>query len=173
MSLSYREIIEFRYVGLFRISKKISYRTSNIEYLNILKASDLFCLFSPKILWKLWNFSENTPKILKIPKNCRKFWNFAKNSSKEGLFWGQNIVSYRGKKPNIVLISYQVKKKRIAQGCSGTIAFRICMTCYRWKSTVLPGKLFLQKNAEKQAFFEDTIPGYPDFGRSCMPNYWD
>ena len=32
---------------------------------------------------------------------------------------------------------------------------------------------FLQKNAEKQAFFEDTIPGSPDFGRSCMPNYWD
>ena len=32
---------------------------------------------------------------------------------------------------------------------------------------------FLQKNDEKQAFFEDTIPGSPDFGRSCMPNYWD
>ena len=31
----------------------------------------------------------------------------------------------------------------------------------------------IQKNAEKQAFFEDTIPGYPDFGKSCMPNYWD
>ena len=54
------------------------------------------------------------------------------------------------------------------------VAFRICMTCYRWKSTVLPGKLFFfQKNAQKQAFFEDTIPGSPDFGRSCMPNYWD
>ena len=29
---------------------KISYQTFNTEYFDILKASDLFCLFSPKIL---------------------------------------------------------------------------------------------------------------------------
>ena len=33
-SLSYREFIECRYIGLFRISKSISYRTSHIEYLD-------------------------------------------------------------------------------------------------------------------------------------------
>ena len=32
---------------------------------------------------------------------------------------------------------------------------------------------FLQKNTKKQPFLADTIPGFPDFGRSCMPNYWD
>ena len=32
-------------------------------------------------------------------------------------------------------------------------AFRICMTCYRWKSTVLPGKLFFPKKRPKTAFF--------------------
>ena len=32
---------------------------------------------------------------------------------------------------------------------------------------------FFQITAQKQAFLEDTIPGSPDFGRSCMPNYWD
>ena len=52
--------------------------------------------------------------------------------------------------------------------------FALNMTCHRWKSTVLPGKLFFsKKNASKQAFFEDTIPGSPDFGRSYMPNSWD
>ena len=55
---------------------------------------------------------------------------------------------------------------------AGTIAFRICMTCYRWKSTVLPGKLFFsKKNAKKQPFLADTISGFPDFG-GFMPNYW-
>ena len=53
MSLSYREIIECRYIGLFSISKKTSYRTSNIKYLDI----DLFCVFPPKILRKFQNFS--------------------------------------------------------------------------------------------------------------------
>ena len=32
---------------------------------------------------------------------------------------------------------------------------------------------FFPKKRRKQAFLEDTIPGYPDFGKSCMPNYWD
>ena len=31
---------------------------------------------------------------------------------------------------------------------------------------------FSQTNAKKQPFLADTIPGFPDFGRSCMPNYW-
>ena len=32
---------------------------------------------------------------------------------------------------------------------------------------------FFQKNAQKQPFLAAMNPGYPDFGRSCMPNYWD
>ena len=28
------------------------------------------------------------------------------------------------------------------------------MTCYRWKSTVLPGKLFFQKKRQKTAYFD-------------------
>ena len=35
---------------------------------------------------------------------------------------------------------------------SGPIAFRICMTCYRWKSTVFPGKLFSPKKRRKTVF---------------------
>ena len=50
---SYREIIECRYIGLFSISKSISYRTSHIEYLDM----PLFCLFPPKILRKFRKFS--------------------------------------------------------------------------------------------------------------------
>ena len=73
MSLSYREIIEYRYIEPFRISKSISYRTSNIEYLDILKASDLFCLFPPKI-----------PKILQKFGIFTK--NFAETSSKRRSF---------------------------------------------------------------------------------------
>ena len=61
MSLSYQEIIECRYIGLFSISKSISYRTSNIEYLDILKTSDFFSFFA-----------ENSPKIQKIPRKFRK-----------------------------------------------------------------------------------------------------
>ena len=32
---------------------------------------------------------------------------------------------------------------------------------------------FSKKNAEKQPFLAARNPGSPDFGRSCMPNYWD
>ena len=67
----------------FQIIEKISYRTSNIEYLDILKASDLFCLFPPKI-----------PKILRKFRKFKKFAEISENSEnspkiplkKEGLF---------------------------------------------------------------------------------------
>ena len=36
---------------------------------------------------------------------------------------------------------------------SGTIAFRICKACYRWKSTVLPGKLFFSKKTPQNSLF--------------------
>ena len=61
MGLSYREIIECRYIGLFSILKSISYRTSHIEYLDILKTSDFFVFFRRK-------FSENSENSPKIPK---------------------------------------------------------------------------------------------------------
>ena len=51
MSL-YWEIIECRYIETFSISKSISYRTSNIEYLDM----PLFCLFPLKILQKFRKF---------------------------------------------------------------------------------------------------------------------
>jgi len=85
MSLSYREFIECRYIGLFRISKSISYRTSHIEYLDILKTNDFFVFFRRKFQ-KFAENSENSPKIR------RKFRKFAENSEnspkipqKEGL----------------------------------------------------------------------------------------
>ena len=85
-SLSYREFIECRYIGLFRISKSISYRTSHIEYLDILKTNDFFVFFRRKFQ-KFSENSENSPKIQKthepkssttttapkIPKIRRKF----------------------------------------------------------------------------------------------------
>merc|ERR1712223_829341 len=61
-SLSYREFIECRYIGLFRISNSISYRTSHIEYLDILKTNDFFVFFRRKFQ----KFAENSPKIQKI-----------------------------------------------------------------------------------------------------------
>merc|ERR1712004_372088 len=85
MSLSYREFIECRYIGLFRISNSISYRTSHIEYLDILKTNDFFVFFRRKFQ-KIAENSENSPKIR------RKFRKFAENSEnspkipqKEGL----------------------------------------------------------------------------------------
>ena len=85
-SLSYREFIECRYIGLFRISNSISYRTSHIEYLDILKTNDFFVFFRRKFQ-KFSENSENSPKIQKthepkssttttapkIPKIRRKF----------------------------------------------------------------------------------------------------
>ena len=61
VGISYREIIECRYIGLFSISKSILYRTSHIEYLDILKTSDFFVFFRRKFSEN----SENSPKILK------------------------------------------------------------------------------------------------------------
>ena len=61
VSRNYRMLI----IGLFSISKKILYRTSNIEYLNIY----LFCVFPSKFLRK----SENLPEIPKILQKFRKF----------------------------------------------------------------------------------------------------
>ena len=41
------------------------------------------------------------------------------------------------------------------------IAFRICVTCYRQKLTVWPGKSILcKKNPQKAPFLVDTNPGY-------------
>ena len=125
LSLSYREIIECRYIELFRLSKKISYRTSNIEYLDTLKASDLFCLFPPKSLRKFSGNSENSPKIQKILRKFKKFSKNSENSQKNlkirRIFLKKKVfseakISYWIKKPNIIVISYRVEKKRIAQG---------------------------------------------------------
>ena len=72
----------------------------------------LFCLFPPKILQKFQKFSENSensPKILKMRQK------FAENSLKRRSLEAE--ISYREIKPNIVPISYQIEKKRIAQGC--------------------------------------------------------
>ena len=111
-SLSYREFIECRDIGLFRISNSISYRTSHIVYLDILKTNEFFVFFRRKFQ-KFSENSENSPKIQKthepkssttttapkIPKIRQKFWKFSENSpkipQKEGLLWGPHIVSYR------------------------------------------------------------------------------
>ena len=149
MSLSYREFIECRYIGLFRISNSISYRTSHIEYLDILKTNDFFVFFRRKFQ----KFSENSPKIQKthepkssttttapkIPKIRRKFQKFAENSEnspkirrkflKKKVFFealiSYRIVSYREKNPHIVSISYRIEKKLIATqwSCSVFMVF--------------------------------------------------
>ena len=125
-SLSYRKFIECRDIGLFRISNSISYRTSHIVYLDILKTNDFFVFFRRKFQ-KFAENSENSPKILKIR---RKFWKFAENSPKilkirqkflkkkvffEALI-SYRIVLYREKNPHIVSISNRVEKKLIATG---------------------------------------------------------
>ena len=123
MGLSYREIIECRYIGLFSVSKSISYRTSNIEYLDILKTSDFFVFFRRKFSEN----SENSPKIPKthepksstttttpkIPKIRRKFaeisvkslWKFLQKK-----VFSEATISYRYR---IVSISYRIEKKTL------------------------------------------------------------
>merc|ERR1712156_949462 len=108
MSLSYREFIECRYIGLFRISNSISYRTSHIEYLDILKTNDFFVFFRRKFR-KFAENSENSPKIR------RKF--LKKKVFFEALI-SYRIVSYRKKNPHIVSLSYRIEKKLIATQCS-------------------------------------------------------
>ena len=126
MGLSYREIIECQYIGLFCISKSISYRTSHIEYLDILNTSDFFVFFRQKFSEN----SENSPKILKthepksstttttttpkIPKKSPKIlkicWKFAENSLKRRSFLKPSYRIVSRKNPNIVSISYRVEK---------------------------------------------------------------
>ena len=71
-------------------------------------------------------FAENSPNVPKILRKFRKFpensenapkirWKFAENSLKRRSLEAE--ISYREIKPNIVPISYQIEKKRIAQGC--------------------------------------------------------
>ena len=127
MSLSYREFIECRYIGLFRISNSISYRTSHIEYLDILKTNDFFVFFRRKFQ-KFAENSENSPKIR------RKFRKFAENSEnspkipqKEGLLWGPHIVSYRivsRKKPSyrIDIVSNRKKAYRYSMTACMTLS---------------------------------------------------
>ena len=127
LRLSHREIIECRYIGLFSISKSISYRTSHIEYLDILKTNDFFVFFRRKFQ-KFSENSENSPKIQKthepkssttttapkIPKIRRKFWKFAENSSKRrsSLRPSYRIVSYRiEKKPSYRIDIVSSRKK--------------------------------------------------------------
>ena len=127
MSLSYREFIECRYIGLFRISKSISYRTSHIEYLDILKTNDFFVFFRRKFQ-KFSENSENSPKIQKthepkssttttapkIPKIRRKFWKFAENSSKRrsSLRPSYRIVSRKKPSYHIDIVSSRKKAYR-------------------------------------------------------------
>ena len=98
--LSYREIIECRYIGLFSILKSISYRTFHIEYHDILKTSD-FCLFSPKTLRefrKFWKPMNQSPQRQQRRK-FQKFWKFAKNSLKRRSFLKPSYCIVSRKKP--------------------------------------------------------------------------
>ena len=120
MRLSYREIMECRYIGLFSISKKYCIEPP-ISSISILIYFVFFRRkFSEnsensenpwtKVLNNNAENSKNSPKILKI---CQ---NFAENSLKRRSFLkpSYGIVSYREKNPNIVSISYRVEKKLIA-----------------------------------------------------------
>ena len=78
-SLSYQEFIECRDIGLFRISKSISYRTSHIEYLDMPSICLYFVFFRRK-------FSEKSENSLEIPKILRKFRKFSENSENSQKF---------------------------------------------------------------------------------------
>ena len=75
VSLSYREFIECQYIGLFRISKSISYRTSHIEYLDIFKTNDFLSFFAEN--------SKNSPKSLNIPRKFRKPMNQSRQQQQQ------------------------------------------------------------------------------------------
>ena len=94
----------------FQIFEKISYRTSNIEYLRYWKIVIHFVFFR-RI------FSENSENLPKIPKICWKFWKFAENSSKRRSFlrpkYCIDIVLYREKKPNIVSNEMKMNRSRV------------------------------------------------------------
>merc|ERR1712004_553812 len=76
--ISYREFIECRYIGLFRISKSISYPTSHIEHLDMPSICLYFVFFRRKFSEK----SENSPEIPKILRKFRKFSENSENSQK-------------------------------------------------------------------------------------------
>ena len=52
------------------------------------------------------------------------------------------------------------------------IAFRICATCYRQKSTVWPGKLISSKKTPKNSVFGGKKSASPHFGKIWRPNCW-
>ena len=135
-SLSYRKFIECRDIGLFRISNSISYRTSHIVYLDILKTNEFFVFFrrkfqkfaensenSPKIRRKFWKFAENSENS---PKIRRKFWKFAKNSSKRrsSLRPSYRIVSYRIEKKTLISYRYRIESKKSLSLLSGAQVLR-------------------------------------------------
>ena len=187
MSLSYREFIECRYIGLFRIS----YPTSHIEYLDMPSICLYFVFFRrkfseksensleiPKILRKFRKFSENSENSQKFLKIRRKFWKFAENSLKRRSFYealiSYRIVSYREKNPHIVSISYRVKKKLIALhwSCQDLSPNRPYQELWQLKQnnqlyqlrrlslfkTVSPNLVVGLKNSLSSALFGDTAP---------------
>ena len=106
MSLSYREIIECRYIGLFSISKKyrIEPPISSISlliYFVFFRRKFQKLSGNLKILRKFRKFSENSENLPKFLKTCRKFL-------KKKVF-SEALISYRIEKKT--LISYRVGKK--------------------------------------------------------------
>ena len=121
MSLSYREFIECRYIGLFRISNSISYRTSHIEYLDMPSICLYFVFFRRKFSEKSENSleipensgnSENSPKIQKIRRN---FWKFAENSenSPKILKIRRKFAENSENSPKILKIRRKFLKKKV------------------------------------------------------------
>merc|ERR1712039_669861 len=111
---SYREFIECRDIGLFRISNSISYRTSHIVNLDILKTNDFFVFFRRKFQ-KFAENSENSPKIRrKFAENSENSPKIRRKFLKKKVFFealiSYRIVSYREKNPHIVSISYRIEK---------------------------------------------------------------
>ena len=63
--------------------------------------------------------------------------------------WCQILCSMRLQCVSKILTPHRMLQK------TWMIAFRICMTCYGWKSTVLPSKsCFSPKNRPRKAFFD-------------------
>ena len=110
-------------------------------------------------LWLDLAFCKSTPKTAARTSSLSRTCSSTFSSSSQGVnFLRRGVRSYTQCSCNVLAKFWRLV------GCSkslhwklkltaGTIAFRICMTCYRWKSTVLPGKLFFPKKRRKTAFF--------------------
>ena len=141
VGISYREIIDCRYIGLFSVSKSISYRTSHIEYLNILKTSDFVVFFRRKFSENSENSENPWTKVLNNNNN-----NNAENSEnlpklrrkllKKRVFF-EALILYRyrivSRKKTLISYRYRIESKKSLLprgGCDPGVWRCLLKTCW-------------------------------------------